>query len=103
MTYASRNWTAIATPDLVNSTVLLTVTGEVQLTKVGQTATLTKADPQGTSPATLTLTLSVTGGLADLMVWTPVAFVTTITAHQYKHVRIAGDGDATMPVQELLS
>src|ERR1700760_3544028 len=77
MTYASRNWHAIETPDLVGPNAALTVTGEVQTTQGGQIPALAKAPPQGDSPATLTLNLSVTGGIGpEVLVWTPVVFVT---------------------------
>ena len=57
MTYASRNWKAVETTDLVDSKHGLTVTDEVQVHKSNETPKLSEASPQGISPITHGATL----------------------------------------------
>jgi hypothetical protein len=83
------------------------VTGEVEVHKANETPKLAKAHPQGISPATLLLTLSVDGGGdigADVMQWKRVKFDTEVTSRQYKHVMITGaTAKQTVQVEEILS
>ncbi|MDB5677378.1 hypothetical protein [Sphingomonas bacterium] len=107
MSYASRNWKAVEMTDLVGSTHTLVVTGEVEVHKANETPKLVKAHPQGISPATLILTLSVDGAGdtgPDVMQWKRVKFSTEIMSRQYKHVMITGATDEqTVEVEEILS
>ena len=107
MSYASRNWKAVENTDLVGSKYFLTVTGEVEVHKSNETPKLAKAHPQGISPATLILTLSVDGAGdigGDVMLWKRVKFSSEIMSRQYKHVMITGETDEqTMGVEEILS
>lgn len=107
MNYASRSWKAVETTDLVGSKHVLTVTGEVQVRKSNETPKLTKAAPQGISPVTLILDLSVDGSGdigGEVVLWKPVEYVSEISSHQYKEVTITGEtDDVTVEVEEILS
>lgn len=107
MSYASRNWKAVERTDLVGSTHILVVTGEIEVHKSNETPQLAKTHPQGISPATLILTLSINGAGdvgGDVMLWKRVKFDAEIMPHQYKHVMITGATDEqTMAVEEVLS
>jgi hypothetical protein len=107
MNYASRDWKAAETTDLVGSKHELTVTGEVQVHKSNETPKLSEASPQGISPITLILDLSVDGSGdigGDVMLWKTVTFVKEISSRQYKDVTITGETDEqTIEVEEILS
>lgn len=104
MSYTSCNWKAVEMTDPVGSTHTLVVTGEVEVHKSNETPKLAKAHPQGPSPVTLILTLSVEGAGdvgGDVMLWKRVKFSSDIMSHQYKHVMITGaTGEQTMAVEE---
>lgn len=107
MNYSSRNWEAVETTDLVGSKYVLTVTGEVEVRKLNEVPKLAEAHPQGISPVTLILDLSVDGASEtgpDALGWKPVEYVREISSRQYKDVTIRGETDEqTVTVEEILS
>ncbi len=107
MAYASRNWKATESTDLIGSKYTLAVTGEVQVLKSNEEPHLAKARPQGISPATLLLDLSVTGAGdigGEIVVWKPVEYVHEISSGEYTHVTVRGETDEhSIKVEEILS
>ncbi len=107
MSYASRNWQAVETTNLVGSEHKLTITGEVELLKSNEEAKLEAARPQGIVAQTLILDLTVEGGSGlggHIVTWKPVSYEQTISAHQYKDVMIRGETEEqTVQVEQVLA
>jgi hypothetical protein len=107
MKYASRNWKAVETTNLVGSEHMLTVTGEVQVLKSNDYPKLIVANPQGIVAQTLILDLTVErpsnpGG--NVVFWKPASYEQNISSHQYMKVTIRGDTEEqTVTVQQVLS
>lgn len=107
MTYASRNWKAVETTDPAGAKHLLTVKGEVQVTRSNETPKLIAAQPPGINPTILILDVLVEshgeiGG--DVMLWKAAEYVENIHAQQFTGVMIAGAVDeVSLKVEEILS
>lgn len=107
MPYATRNWEAVESTDLVGSKYVLTITGEVEVHRSNGVPRLAEQQPPGMSPVSLILDLSIqdvsdTGG--DIVLWKPVEYDREVSPGQYKDVLITGEIDPmSVPVETVPS
>lgn len=107
MMYASRNWKATETTDLIGSKYTLTVSGEVQVRRSNQTPKLAEAQSPGINLKILILNLTVEsqGDLGgDIVEWKPVEYSREVSPRHYGQVTITGETDEqTIEVEVVLS
>ena len=107
MKYASKDWKAVESSDLIGREHKLSVTGQVETLNTNETPKLAPAEPQGIVAQELILELTIekhgdVGG--HIVRFVPVAYERKISSGQYHTVSIRGETkDVVIKVERVLS
>ncbi len=108
MAMNSKNWKAVqSATDFAGSKHVLTITGEVEVSRSNESPVLAEADPQGVVAEILLIDVSVTSSGdvgADVMVWKQATYTREVTPGQYGQVTLTGVvATQTVDVETILS